>query len=90
LKNESIQIVKTLFKNPLSYLKLDTPQVYKNMTVIPLIVQDDKFIDYISIKEAEELELIEIVETETVGQLEVVNKSDKQILIPFGMTGSCK
>ena len=86
MKNESIQIVKTLFENPLSYLKLDIPQVYKNMTVIPLIVQDDKFIDYISIKEAEELELIEIVETETVGQLEVVNKSDKQILIPFGMT----
>jgi len=86
LKNESIQIVKTLFENPLSYLKLDTPQVYKNMTVIPIIVQDDKFIDFISIKEAEELELIDIIETESVGQLEVINKSDKQILIPFGMT----
>ncbi len=86
MKNESIQIVKTLFENPLSYFKLDTPQVYKNMTVIPIIVQDDKFIDFISIKEAEELELIEIIETESVGQLEVINKSDKQILIPFGMT----
>ena len=86
MKNESIQIVKSLFKNPLSFLKLDTPQVYKNMTVIPIIVQDDKFIDFISIKEAEELELIEIIETDTVGQLEVINKSDTQILIPFGMT----
>ncbi len=86
MKNESVQIVNSLFKNPLSFLKLDTPQVYKNMTVIPIIVQDDKFIDFISIKEAEELELIEILETDTVGQLEVVNKSDKQILIPFGMT----
>lgn len=86
MKNESIQIVKTIFENPLSYLKLDTPQVYKNMTVIPIIVQDDKFIDFISIKEAEELELIEIIETESVGQLEVINKSDNQILIPFGMT----
>ena len=75
-----------MFENPLSFLKLDTPQVYKNMTVIPIIVQDDKFIDFISIKEAEELELIEILETDTVGQLEVINKSDKQILIPFGMT----
>jgi len=86
LKNENIQIVKSIFENPLSFLKLDTPQVYKNMTVIPIIVQDDKFIDFISIKEAEELELIEIAETDTVGQLEVINKSDKQILIPFGMT----
>jgi hypothetical protein len=86
LKNENIQIVKSIFENPLSFLKLDTPQVYKNMTVIPIIVQDEKFIDFISIKEAEELELIEILETDTVGQLEVLNKSDKQILIPFGMT----
>ncbi len=86
MKNENIQIVKSIFENPLSFLKLDTPQVYKNMTVILIIVQDDKFIDFISIKEAEELELIEIVETDTVGQLEVINNSDKQILIPFGMT----
>ncbi len=86
MKNENIQILESLFKNPLSFLKLDTPQAYKNMTVIPIILQDDKFIDFISIKEAEELELIEIIETDTVGQLEVINKSDKQILIPFGMT----
>jgi hypothetical protein len=56
------------------------------MTVIPIILQDEKFIDFISIKEAEELELIDIIETDTVSQLEVINKSDKQILIPFGMT----
>jgi hypothetical protein len=86
LKNESIQIVESMFKNPLGFLKLESPQVYKNMTVIPIIVQDDKFIEFITIKEAEELELIEIVETDAVGELEVINKSDKQILIPFGMT----
>ncbi|MFX1600149.1 MAG: ARPP-1 family domain-containing protein [Promethearchaeota archaeon] len=86
MKNEDIQVVKTMFENPLSFLKLDTTQVYKNMTVIPIIIQDDKFIDFISIKEAEELELIDILETDTVGQLEVINKSVKQILIPFGMT----
>jgi hypothetical protein len=56
------------------------------MIVIPIIIQDDKFIDFISIKEAEKLELVEIIETESVGQLEIINKSDKQILIPFGMT----
>jgi len=86
LKSESIQVVKSIFEDPLSVLKLGNPQIYENMTVIPLIIQDDKFIEYISIKEAEELELIEIAETDTVNQLEVINKSNKQILIPFGMT----
>jgi len=86
LKSESKEVVRSIFKDPLSVLKLGNPQIYENMTIIPLIIQDDKFIEYISIKEAEELELIEIVETDTVNQLEVVNKSNKQILIPFGMT----
>ncbi len=86
MKSESKEVVRSIFKDPLSVLKLGNPQIYENMTIIPLIIQDDKFIEYISIKEAEELELIEIVETDTVNQLEVVNKSNKQILIPFGMT----
>ncbi|MHA1912798.1 MAG: ARPP-1 family domain-containing protein [Promethearchaeota archaeon] len=86
MTNESIQITKSLFENPLGFLKLGNPQVHENMTVIPIIVQDDKFIDFISIKEAEELGVVEIVETGSVNQLEVVNKGDKQILIPFGMT----
>ncbi|MFX1427272.1 MAG: ARPP-1 family domain-containing protein [Promethearchaeota archaeon] len=86
MTSESIQFVIKMFEDPLNTLKLGNPQVYENMTVIPLIVQNDKFIDFISIKEAEELELIEINETDTVNQLEVINKSDKQILIPFGMT----
>ena len=46
MKNESIQIAKSLFENPLNYLKLGNPQIHENMTVIPIIVQDDKFIDY--------------------------------------------
>ncbi|MFX0037960.1 MAG: ARPP-1 family domain-containing protein [Promethearchaeota archaeon] len=86
MKNENIHLVSSLFKNPLGFLKLGTPQVYKNMTVIPIIIQDNIIIDFISIKEAEELELIEIIETDTVSQLEIINNSDKQILIPFGMT----
>jgi hypothetical protein len=86
LKNESVQVVKSIFKDPISILNLGNPQTYENMTIIPLIIQKDKFIEFISIKEAEELDLIEIVETDTVNQLEVINKSDKQILIPFGMT----
>ena len=86
MENESIQFVMKMFEDPLTTLKLGKPQVYDNMTVIPLIIQDDKLIEFISVKEAEELELIEIVETDTVNQLEVINRSDKQILIPFGMT----
>lgn len=86
MKSESIQIVKSIFENPLSVLKLETSQIYENMTVIPIIIQDDKLFEFINIKEAEELDLIEIIETDTVNQLEVINKSDKQILIPFGMT----
>jgi len=86
LKNENVQFLKSIFEDPLIFFKLDTPQIYRNMTVIPIILQDDKFMDFISIKKAEELELVEILETDNVGQLEVINKSDKQILIPFGMT----
>ncbi|KKL99442.1 hypothetical protein LCGC14_1814370 [marine sediment metagenome] len=86
MKNESIQIVKSIFENPLGFLKLGTPQVNENMVIIPIIVQEDKFVEFISIKEAEELNLVEIIETETVSELEVINKSNKQVLIPFGMT----
>jgi len=86
LKNSSVQVVESIFENPISFLNLKAPQVYENMTVIPIVVQDSKFVDFISIKEAEELGLIEIIETDTVSELEVINKSDKHLLIPFGMT----
>ncbi|MFX1575134.1 MAG: ARPP-1 family domain-containing protein [Promethearchaeota archaeon] len=86
MKSEIIQKVESLFENPLKFLKLGTPQVYKNMTVIPIIIREEKFINFITIKEAEELNLIEIIESDKVNQLEVINKSNKQILIPFGMT----
>ena len=86
MKNEYVQIIESLFENPLNFLKLGVPQVHENMTIIPIIIQEEKLIDFITIKEAEELEIIEIVETDTVNQLEVMNKSDKQVLIPFGMT----
>ena len=74
MKNENIQFVKSMFENPLNFLKLETPQVYKNMVVIPIIIQHDKSLDFITIQQAEELELIEIIETDTVGELEVINK----------------
>ena len=86
MKNEDIEYVKSIFNNPLGICQLGNPQTQENMTIIPIIIQDTKSIDFITIKEAEEQELIEIVESESVSQLKVNNKSDKQVLIPFGMT----
>ena len=85
MKNVSIQIVEMLFENPLEILALGKPQSHGNMTVIPIIYKGKK-IDFISVKEAEDLGLISINETDTVSQLEVINNSDKQVLIPFGVT----
>jgi hypothetical protein len=86
MKAESIQIAESIFINPSTILLFETPQTYNNMTIIPIIVQESHFFDFITIKEAEELELIDILETDSVNQLKVVNKSDKNVLIPFGMT----
>jgi hypothetical protein len=86
VKNDYVEFVSSIFNNPLGICQLGVPQTYENMTIIPTIIQTHKSIDFITIKEAEEQNLIEIVESESVSQLKVINKSDKQILIPFGMT----
>ena len=83
--SEKLKIVEKMFKDPLSILTLDTPQSSNNMVVIPLIYKEN-IIDFISVREAEDLGLIKINESETVSQLQVVNKSDKPVLIPFGVT----
>lgn len=85
MKSVSIQIVELLFENPLGILDFHKPQVHDNITVIPLTYKG-KSLDYISVNQAEELGLISINETETVSQLEIINKSDKNVLIPFGVT----
>ncbi|HUW89069.1 MAG TPA: DUF6569 family protein [Candidatus Nanopelagicaceae bacterium] len=85
MKNVSVQMVEMLFENPLEILELGKPQSHGNMTVIPIIYKG-KTLDFISVKEAEDLGLININETDTVSQLEVINNSDKQVLIPFGVT----
>ncbi len=86
MKNEYIEYVKSIFNNPLGVCQLGNSQTYENMTIIPIIMQDSKSMDFITIKEAEEEDLIEIVESNSVNQLKVISKSDKQVLIPFGMT----
>ncbi|NVM18259.1 MAG: hypothetical protein HWN80_11135 [Candidatus Lokiarchaeota archaeon] len=85
MKNVSVQIVEMLFENPLEILEFGKLQAHGNMTIIPIIYKG-KTLEFISVKEAEELGLISINETDTVSQLEVVNNSDKQVLIPFGVT----
>ena len=85
MKNISVQIVEMLFENPIEILEFEKPQFHGNMTIIPIIYKG-KTLEFISVKEAEELGLISINETDTVSQLEVINNSDKQVLIPFGVT----
>jgi len=85
MKNVSVQIVEMMFENPLEILEFEKPQSQGNMTIIPIIYKG-KTLKFISVKEAEELGLISINETDTVSQLEVINNSDKQVLIPFGVT----
>ena len=74
-----------LFENPLEILEFEKLQSHGNMTVIPIIYKG-KTLEFISVKKAEELGLININETDTVSQLEVINNSNKQVLIPFGVT----
>lgn len=87
MKSVSIQVVELLFENPLSILNLYTPQIHDNITIIPLSFKG-KILEFITVKEAEELSLISINETETVSELEIINKSDQEVLIPFGITVS--
>ncbi len=85
MTNVNSQIVEMLFENPLEILEFEKPQSHGNMTIIPIIYKG-KTLDFISVNEAEELGLININETDTVSQLEVINNSNKQVLIPFGVT----
>lgn len=85
MKNVSIQLVEMLFENSSGILEFGNPQSHDNMTIIP-ITYKGKMLEFISVKKAEELGLIDINETDMVSQLEVINNSDKHVLIPFGVT----
>ncbi len=85
MKSVSIQLVESCFDNPLRFLKLGEPQRHGNMVVLPLILKGSA-LDFICVSEAEEQGKIEIIETDSVELLKVINKSDKQVLIPFGVT----
>ncbi len=87
MKNKSIEVVEQLFNNPHKFLTIDKPQKYDNMVVVPLIFEGT-LIDFITMSEAEEQNLVNIEETNSVEKLSVVNKSDRKVLIPFGATVS--
>ncbi|GAH86728.1 unnamed protein product [marine sediment metagenome] len=59
MKNISVQIVEMLFENPLEILEFGKPQSRANMTVIPIIYKG-KTLEFISVKEAEELGFEEV------------------------------
>ncbi|MGQ9723020.1 MAG: ARPP-1 family domain-containing protein [Candidatus Jordarchaeum sp.] len=85
MKSASVNLVESFFDNPLILLKLGEAQKHGNMVVLPLIMQGS-ILDFICVNEAEEKGKIKIVETDSVQELKVINNSDKQVLIPFGVT----
>jgi hypothetical protein len=85
MKSESVHIVEQLYKNPQAILGLEEPQIQGNMVVVPITLKGS-LLDFISMTEAEEKGLITIKETEQVNNLEIFNKSNQLVLIPFGTT----
>ncbi len=85
MKSESVHIVEQLYKNPQAILGLEEPQIQENMVVVPITLKGT-LLDFISMTEAEDKGLIAIKETEQVNNLEIFNKSDQLVLIPFGTT----
>jgi hypothetical protein len=81
------EVVEDFVSDMTRILKFGEIQAYENMAVIPLILQDQG-LDFITIREAEELEVAWIQEqvSELVGQLEAVNVGEKPVLIPFLQT----
>ena len=81
------EVVEDFFKDMTRILKFGEVQAYENMAVVPLILQDEG-LDFITIREAERLEVAWIQEqvSESVGQLEAVNVGEKSVLIPFLQT----
>ncbi len=85
MKSASVQLVESFFDNPLRFLKLEEPQRHGNMVVLPLVLKGST-LDFICVSEAEKQGKIKIVETDSVELLKVINNSDQQVLIPFGVT----
>lgn len=84
-KNSSVLLVENFMDNPANFIKLEKPQKAKNMIVVPIILKSF-YQEYLTISQAQEQGVAEILETGTVAQLKVQNKGSQPILIPFGIT----
>ena len=85
MKSNGMHIIKSFFEDPLSFVEFEGVQEHEGVAVIPFVLKGEP-IDFICVNEAEDKGLIEVVETGSVGQLVVVNKSKRRVLIPFGVT----
>lgn len=85
VKDSSTVLVVNFTDNPANFIKLEKPQKVKNMVVVPIILKSF-YRDFLTISQAQEEGVAEILETGTVSQLKVNNKGNKPILIPFGIT----
>lgn len=71
----------------LAGLVLGTPQIYENLSVIPLLAAREAPLDYLTLDQALEDKLIEIIEVSeggSVQNLKVINRSASKILILDG------
>lgn len=79
--------MKTKLFEHLKGLEFGTPQTFNNLTVVPLTIEKEEKLKYISLKKALADNLIEISEIDESGhvpELKVKNKSDEFILIIDG------
>ncbi|MFX1293580.1 MAG: ARPP-1 family domain-containing protein [Promethearchaeota archaeon] len=83
--SEAKDKIQNFLENMTQFATLDTPQSYKNLIIIPLILKDD-VLDFITIKKAEEAEIgfiQEIKSGEQVATLQAVNQGTTPLLIPY-------
>jgi hypothetical protein len=80
-------VMEKVIKNYLEQAKIDRKQSYRNLAVFPLLSPYATAVDYITLDEALDrglMEVIEVDESGSVPELKVVNKSPKMILIMDG------
>jgi len=70
--------------NSLTSIKFGKPITHGNITIIPILQENETKPEYMLIKEAVEKGLAEIVETGEIGTLKVLNHGETPILIPLG------
>jgi len=86
-KSKRREIMQNLIKKYIDGINLGSPQSYKNLTVFPLVSNRTLDLDYLTLDEALDQGVIDVVELSeggSVPELRVVNKADTMILILDG------